>query len=234
VHVQGALNMAHAILDAAPDCWFVHVGSALVYGDSAKSGVPLEEAALLAPLDEYAVTKAAADLAFGALSHRGLKVLRMRPFNHTGPDQTEAFVVPAFVAQIARIEAGLAPTVIQVGNLDSERDFLDVRDVADAYALAIRRSGTLEANTIFNIASGIPRRIGDILDWFLRHSSVKIAVEQDQKRLQPSDLPRLVGNAARIRQALGWAPEYALEETLAAMLDDRRCRVRAQQHPAPC
>ena len=109
VHVQGTLNVASAILDRAPECWLVHVGSGLVYGESAKSGLPLDENTLLAPIDDYGVTKAAADLALGALSRRGLKCIRLRPFNHTGPGQTEAFVVPAFAMQIARIEAGLAP-----------------------------------------------------------------------------------------------------------------------------
>ena len=117
VHVHGTLNIAHAILDETPDCWLIYVGSGLVYGASAKFGLPLDEKALLAPIDEYAATKAAADLALGALSYRGLKVIRMRPFNHIGVGQSDAFVIPAFATQVARIEAGLAPAVIRVGNL---------------------------------------------------------------------------------------------------------------------
>jgi len=225
VHVHGTLNVAHAILDEVPDCWLIHVGSGLVYGASAKSGLALDETALLAPIDEYGATKAAADLALGALSYRGLKVVRMRPFNHIGVGQSDAFVVPAFATQVARIEAGLAPAVIRVGNLESERDFLDVRDVADAYALAVRRSGSLAHDAIFNIASGVPRRIGDILVWFLGQSRVTIAVEPDHNRLRPSDLPRIVGDASRIRNALDWEPHYKLEETLAEILDDCRRRV---------
>jgi len=224
VHVDGTLNIAHAILDETPDCWLVHVGSGLVYGGSAKSGLPLDEAALLAPIDEYGATKAAADLALGALSYRGLKVIRMRPFNHIGVGQSDAFVVPAFATQVARIEAGLAPAVIRVGNLDSERDFLDVRDIANAYALAVRRSADLADDVIFNVASGIPRRIGDILTWFLGQSKVPIVVERDQNRVRPNDLPRIVGDASRIRKALDWEPHYNLEETLAEILDDCRRR----------
>jgi GDP-4-dehydro-6-deoxy-D-mannose reductase len=158
----------------------------------------------------------------------------MRPFNHTGPGQTEAFAIPAFAAQVARIEAGQAPPVIRVGNLASERDFLDVRDVAKAYALAVCNSNYLEPNTIFNIASGVPRRIGEVLDWFLRHSFVKIAVERDTERLRPSDLPRIVGDAGRVRQRLGWAPEHIFEETLADILDDCRKHGGLKQERAPC
>ena len=225
IHVDGALNVANAILDKAPDCWLVNVGSGLVYGESAKTGRPLEESTLLAPIDDYAATKAAADLALGAMSYRGLKCVRMRPFNHTGPGQTEAFAVPAFAMQIARIEAGLAAPVIRVGNLDARRDFLDARDIADAYARAVLRSRDLVPNTIFNVASGVSWRMGDILDLLLARSSVKIVVEQDPLRMRPSDLPCIVGDATRARTLLGWAPQYSFEETLTAVLDDCRARV---------
>ncbi|MDX8531106.1 GDP-mannose 4,6-dehydratase [Mesorhizobium sp. VK25A] len=225
IHVQGALNVAHAILEKAPECWLLHVGSGLVYGESAKAGLPLDENALLAPVDDYAVTKAAADLALGALSRRGLKCIRLRPFNHTGPGQTEAFAVPAFAMQIARIEAGLAPRVIRVGNLDAERDFLDARDVASAYARVVLRSADLAPNTIFNVASGISWRMGNILQRLLAQSSVKIATEQDHLRLRPSDLPRVVGDATRAREQLGWAPIHRFEATLDAVLSNCRARV---------
>ncbi|RVC61667.1 NAD-dependent epimerase/dehydratase family protein, partial [Mesorhizobium sp. M00.F.Ca.ET.038.03.1.1] len=225
IHVDGALNVANAILNTAPDCWLVHVGSGLVYGESAKTGRPLDESTLLAPVDDYAATKAAADLALGALSYRGLKCVRMRPFNHTGPGQTEAFAVPAFAMQIARIEAGLAPPLIRVGNLDARRDFLDARDIANAYARAVLNSNKLAPNTIFNLASGLSWRMADILDLLLAQSSVKIVVEQDPLRMRPSDLPCIVGDATRARTLLGWAPEHSFEETLAAVLQDCRARV---------
>jgi len=229
VHVQGALNLAQAILDHAPDCWLLHVGSGLVYGETAKSGLPLNEEALIAPMDEYSVTKAAADLALGAQIRRGLKCVRLRPFNHTGPGQTEAFVIPAFANQIAKIEAGLAPPFIRVGNLDAERDFLDVRDVANSYALTVQYCETLEPGIIINIASGVPRRIDDVLKLLLAQSRVKIEVEHDPTRLRPSDLPRIVGDARRAHRRLGWVPQQAFEETLRSVLDHWRFRVSKLQ-----
>ena len=229
VHVHGTLNIAHAILDEAPNCWLINVGSGLVYGESAKSRLPLDERTLLTPLDEYSVTKAAADLALGALTHRGLRAIRMRPFNHIGAGQADAFVVPAFAMQIARIEAKLMPPIIQVGNLDAERDFLDVRDVATAYLMAVASSKNLNHDVIFNVASGIPRRIGDILEWMLEHSKVPIAVERDDARICRSDLFRIVGDASRIRRELGWKPEYAFEDSLGEVLEDCRNRVKMQR-----
>jgi GDP-4-dehydro-6-deoxy-D-mannose reductase len=227
VHVHGVLNLAQAILDHAPDCWLLNAGSGLVYGESAKPGLPLDETALLAPVDDYAATKAAADLALGALARRGLKCVRFRPFNHTGAGQSGAFAIPAFALQIARIEAGFAAPVIRVGNLDAERDFLDVRDVAEAYALALQSAGeSTEPGLVLNIASGVPQRIGDVLERLLGQSRVAVAVEQDPARLRPSDLPRIVGEATRARRTLGWAPRHSFDETLAAVLDDCRARIR--------
>jgi GDP-4-dehydro-6-deoxy-D-mannose reductase len=226
-HLYGTLNIARVILKRAPDCWLIHVGSGLVYGESAKAGRALDENALLAPIDEYSSTKAAADLALGALTRTGLKCIRLRPFNHTGPGQSEAFVVPAFAMQIARIEARLAPPIIRVGNLEAQRDFLDVRDVAGAYALVMKNLQRLESGCVLNVASGIPRRISDILASLVARSRVEISVEHDPERQRAGDLPVLVGDASRARKLLHWKPEYSFEETLTALLDD--CRARAVQ-----
>ena len=225
LHLNGALNLADAILGVAPECWLIQVGSGLAYGESAKAGLPLDETALLAPTDDYGASKAAADLALGAVCRKGLKCVRMRPFNHTGAGQAEDYVVPAFAMQVARIEAGLAPPGIGTGNLDAERDFLGVRDVAKAYALVVARSAALEPNAIFNIASGIPRRVGDILDQLLARSTVRITVERDAQRFRANDLPRVVGDASLARARLGWVPENDFEDTLSAGADDWRARV---------
>jgi GDP-4-dehydro-6-deoxy-D-mannose reductase len=225
IHVGGTRNLAQAILEHAPGCWLLNVGSGLIYGETARSGQPLDENALLAPVDDYGVTKAAADLALGALVRRGLRVVRLRPFNHIGTAQTEAFAIPAFAMQIARIEAGLTEPVLRVGNLDAKRDFLDVRDVARAYALTVEHTHELRSGVILNVASGIPCRIGDMLQTLLALSRVTITVEQDPARTRASDLPLIVGDAARARELLGWSSEYNLNDTLAAVLDDCRSRV---------
>ncbi|MGY3408343.1 nucleoside-diphosphate-sugar epimerase [Bradyrhizobium sp. GM5.1] len=157
---------------------------------------PCHETALLAPIDDYSVTKAA-DLALGAMAHRGLKCARLRPFNHTGVGQTGTFVVPAFAMQIAKIEARLTEPIMRVGNLEAERDFLDVRDVATAYASVVRNTQAIESGTILNIASGKAHRVRDLLEMLLALSQLGIKVEQDPARMRPSDLPRIVGNAQR-------------------------------------
>lgn len=224
-HAVAVERLGRLILQDLPDCWLVHVGSGLAYGRSALDGAPVAETAPLEPMDIYGVTKAAGDLALGALAGEGLRCLRLRPFNHTGPGQSEAFVIPAFAAQIARIEAGRQPPVIRVGNLDAVRDFLDVRDVVAAYADLVAAAGAMAPGRAVNIASGRGRRIGDLLDALCRMARVPVTVEPDPDRQRPSDLPALVGDAGVLAAATGWAPRHGLDETLRATLDDARARL---------
>ena len=225
VHVDGTLNIAHSILDMNPRCTLLSIGSGMVYGASANLKAQLDEDTILAPMDEYAVTKAAADLALGALAHKGLRCVRFRPFNHTGPGQDEAFVVPSFAMQIARIEAGLQSPVIRVGNLDAVRDLLDVRDVTDAYALAVKNAALIRPGTILNVGSGTGHRIGDILARLLALAREKIEVQQDPARMRPADVPRIVGDASRARMMLHWEPKYSFDNLLRDVLEDCRKRV---------
>jgi GDP-4-dehydro-6-deoxy-D-mannose reductase len=232
VNLHGALDLAAAILAHAPACRLIFVSSAEVYGGSFKAGAPLDESATLAPMNLYAATKAAAELALGAMTGSGLRLLRLRPFNHTGPGQAEAFVVPAFAGQIARIEAGLAPPVIKVGALRPARDFLDVRDVCAAYAACVGQADALPDNAVLNIASGRAVMIGDILNMLLDQARVSIAVEEDPARLRAVEIERAVGDAGLAERLLGWRPRIALEETLAGVLAAARANVSDGLRPA--
>ncbi len=185
MNLGGTLALARAILAHAPGCLLLFASSADGYGESFRGGEALDEGARLAPLNPYAATKAAADLALGAMVPEGLRVVRARPFNHTGPGQAPAFAVPAFARQAARIKAGLQPPVMQVGNLEPRRDFLDVRDVCAAYALCLARGEALPPGVILNLASGQARRIGDVLADVLREAGVKARVETSAARLRP-------------------------------------------------
>ncbi len=228
VHVFGSLNVAKAIMDHAPDCTLLYVSSGQVYGSTARTQDHLDEDALLAPSNDYAVTKAAADLALGAMAEQGLRCVRLRPFNHTGRGQTEDFVIPSFAMQIARIEAGLQLPVIKVGNLSAKRDFLDVRDVSRAYALTIARSMNLRCGAIYNIASGKPRRISDILRQLVSMSDVNIEIQQDFLRMRPLDTPSLTGNASRAKRDINWEPQFDFDETLDDVMAAARDAVSGQ------
>lgn len=221
VNLDGTLNVVLAMQQHAPSAHLLFVSSAEVYGDSLKNTEAITEAAPLQPVNPYAASKAAADILVRQAVSGGLSATIMRPFNHTGVGQGEAFVAPNFAAQIARIEAGVQPPMIEVGSLDDERDFLDVADVIDAYKLVLERRHDPAAHGVFNVASGVAVRIGDLLDRLLSMARLKIEVRVDPERLRPSPIPRVVGDASRLR-AMGWAPAHALDNTLAAILEDRR------------
>jgi GDP-4-dehydro-6-deoxy-D-mannose reductase len=229
VHLNGSLNVAHAIMKHVPQCSLLYIGSGQIYGASARGGAALTEASLLAPTNVYGATKASADLAIGALAEAGLRCIRLRPFNHIGPGQSEDFAIPSFAMQIARIESSLAPPIVRVGNLEAERDFLDVRDVAAAYVQSIVHADTIANGTILNIASGVPHRMSEILGKLLALSKTSISVEEDSSRMRPSDTPHFIGDATKARKLLGWAPKFSLDDTLADVLDYSRTLVSRSQ-----
>jgi GDP-4-dehydro-6-deoxy-D-mannose reductase len=224
VNLHGTLNIAQAVLEHAPGCQLLFASSAEIYGGSFREGHPLNESALLAPMNSYAATKAAADLALGSMASEGLRVVRLRLFNHTGPGQSEAFVLPAFARQIARIEAGHQLPCIHVGALDSWRDFLDVRDVCRAYIACLRLAPELMPGALVNIASGIPRKIGDIFDELMDLAGVHPEIVIDGARLRSSEIVSATGDAAGARQLLGWTPKILWAQTLADILADWRKR----------
>ena len=224
VNLFGTMNLAEAVMRHAPEARFIQAGSSQVYGGSFNAaGGTVDEKAPLAPLNAYATTKASADLLLGEMAEAGLNAVRVRPFNHTGPGQTTTFAVPAFAAQIAAIERGERKPVMRVGNLDARRDFLDVRDVVEAYLLAAT-APSLPRGVVLNLASGEPRRIGDVLDALLALSQVAVRVEPDPALMRSSDIPVTAGNAARARALLGWRPSIPWETTLRDVLDDHRRR----------
>ncbi len=227
VNLHGTLALAQAILAHAPACVLLFASTADAYGGSFRSGVALDEAAALAPMNLYGATKAAADLALGAMVGDGLRVLRVRPFNHTGPGQSGDFAVPAFARQVARIAAGRQAPVLHVGALDPLRDFLDVRDVCAAYAACLARADDLPPGTILNLASGTPRRIGNVLDDLLALAGVRADVATDQARLRPSEIALAQGDPALAHRLLGWSPQIAWRTTLADVLADWTARVAA-------
>ncbi|MBW3096876.1 NAD-dependent epimerase/dehydratase family protein [Pseudohoeflea coraliihabitans] len=235
VNFQGTLNIAAALRAHCPQARLIFAGSSESYGAAfALNEGPTDELTPLMPQSVYAATKACADIALGQLAAEGFDCIRFRPFNHSGPGQAPLYVVADFARQIAEIEAERRAPVIRVGNLDAERDFLDVRDVARAYALAAMAGAPqpskppaqpLPHSTAYNLASGRAVRIGAILDALIGMSRVSISIETDPDRLRPADIPRTIGDAGRAAAAFGWRAEIALNTTLADVLDDQRRQV---------
>ena len=186
--------------------------------------VPIRETNPLRPRSPYAVSKVAQDYqAYQYFQSYGMRIVRTRAFNHTGPRLADTFVTSSFARQVAEIEAGLREPVVRTGDLKPRRDFSDVRDIVRGYWLLLERGLPGE---VYNLCSGRAWAIQDVLDFMLSRSRVpNIEVREDPSRLRPSDVPVLVGDASRVEQAVGWRPEIPFEQTLEDLLAYWRRRV---------
>ena len=221
INALGTHYLLDAVRRSGLPCRVLVVSSGQIYQPSDE---PLDEDAPLVPPSPYGFSKLAADLlALDAARQEGLDVVVARPFNHAGPRQAPEFAVSSFARQIARIEAGLVPPELAVGNLNARRDITDVRDVADAY---VRLMDNGVAGRAYNICSGRAWRMRDLLDELLHQSPVRIDVRLDTDRLRPHDVPIVQGDATRMRAELGWIPTIGVEQTLADTLEWWRQRVR--------
>lgn len=215
-NIVSQLNLLNALREYASGATTIVVGSGEQYGLVRPEEIPITEDTPFRPNNPYAVSKIAQDtLALQHFLSWGQKTIRVRPFNHIGPGQTEHFVTSAFARQIARIEAGLQEPAIYVGNLEAVRDFTDVRDMVSAYLLVALRG---EPGEVYNIGSGQGHTIQWVLDQLIGLSHIKVEIKQDPLRMRPSDIPSNVCDPSRFRACTGWQPKIPLEQTLSDIL----------------
>ncbi len=229
-NVIGQLNLFEAVRQTGLDPAIQIAGSSEEYGKVLPDEVPIKETNPLRPLSPYAVSKVAQDMMGYQYFHaHGLRIIRTRAFNHTGPRRGDVFVESNFAKQVAEIEAGLQEPVMKVGNLTARRDYTDVRDIVRAYWLAVTKA---EPGEVYNIAYGKSYPIQKVLDMLLEMSSVKVRVEQDPARMRPSDVEILEGDASKFRAATGWEPKIPFETSLKDILAYWRGRIASHQTPA--
>jgi len=221
VNFLGARSVLEAARSIPPGVRVLLVGSGYVYGAAEPGAPPFTESSPLRPDSPYAWSKAAADLLGGVYASRGVDVVRVRPFNHTGPGRPDHFVESSFARQIAEIEAELRPSKMEVGNLEAVRDFLDLEDVLDAY---VRLLDSEVPAGVYNVASGRGTSIQELLDMLLAESSVRPAIKIKGARWRPTD--SCVGCAERLERLTGWAPTIPLQKTLEHLLGGWRETVR--------
>jgi GDP-4-dehydro-6-deoxy-D-mannose reductase len=220
VNSLGTLQVLEAAARCAVPPVVLVVSSAEVYGNTAGEA-PLTEEADLRPVTPYAASKVAAEyLAVQAWLGRGVPAMRVRPFNHVGPGQSPDFVVSALASRIAEAErVGGGP--VRVGNLSASRDFTDVRDVVCAYRLLAEKGSSGE---VYNVASGHSVPIAEIARQLCALAKVEVELVPDPELMRPADVPVFVGDATRLYEATGWAPQIPLQTTLKDMFDYWRMR----------
>lgn len=192
------------------------VSSADIYGVVPESELPITEDRLPAPRNPYASSKVAAEVLCGqwARTH-GLDIVIARPFNHTGVGQRPDFALPAFAREVAAIALGRQAPRLLTGDLGVTRDFLDVRDVLDAY-LALLAQG--EPGQTYNVCSGREVLLRDALQQLLDLAGVQAEVATDPARLRPAEQRRVCGSHAKLTHATGWQPRHPLRSTLSDLL----------------
>ncbi len=225
-NVVGQTNIFEAVRALELDPTIQIACSSEEYGLVHPHETPIKEDNPLRPLSPYAVSKVAQDL-LGYQYHQsyGIKAIRTRGFNHTGPRRGEVFVTSNFAAQLARIKAGRAEPVIEVGNLDAKRDFTDVRDTVRAYWLAVTKA---KPGEVYNIASGKAITIRELLDRLIVLTGVEVEVRQDPTRMRPSDVEILLGDASKFRADTGWEPQIPFDQTLKDTVEYWAERVAAE------
>lgn len=222
-NLMGTLYLFEAVRKFTPKARVLFVSSSDVYGVLTPQEGTLREEHSLHAVNPYAFTKISGEMMslFYAQIEK-MDVVIARSFPHTGPGQNPAFVCSDWASQIARIEKGLGKPVIKTGNCKVRRDFMDVRDVVKAYTL-LQQKG--KSGEVYNVCSGRAVKLEKILDLLLSFSLKKIEIEVDRQRLRKAEIPLLVGDNRKIREATSWEPQIPLKQSLKELLEYWRRKI---------
>jgi len=221
------INLFEALLSAGLRPRVLVVGSRDEYGPVQPEDVPTHENVPLRPATPYAVSKVGQDvMGFQYFAQHQLPVIRVRPFNHTGPGHDARFVIPSFARQLAEIEAGVREPVLRVGNLDVARDFTDARDMVRAYRLALVAG---VPGDVYNLGRGRSVRIADTVDELIGLCRIGVQTRVDPGLLRSSDVPRQEADTRKFTTLTGWQPRIPWHTTLTDTLEYWREKVASSQ-----
>lgn len=218
VNIGIEINMFEAALAQGAKPKFLIVSSGSLYDP--KAPLPLTEKSAVIPSSPYAVSKIGQEQMAFHYGLRGFESIVARPFNHIGPGQNPGFLVPDVAQQVVASEKG-GQSEIMVGNLDAQRDYTDVRDIARAYRLLLEKGVSGET---YNICSGKAVSGHDMVDGLLKAAGSSASLKEDPAKMRPSDTPVIYGDSGKLTAATGWKPEIPLETTLADVIKDWRGR----------
>lgn len=222
-NVFGTINLLEAVRQLRINP-LIHIAcSSAEYGLILENENPIRETNPFRPISPYGISKLAQDMVgYQYYKNYGLRIIRTRAFNITGPGEKENFVCSNFARQITLIEKGKQEPTIYVGNLEAKRDFIDVRNVVKAYWLALDKGISGE---VYNLCSGKAHSIGEMLNILLQMAKKDIVVKQEPKRMRPSDIPLQVGSFEKFHKQTGWMPTISLVQILKDLLNYWRQKV---------
>ena len=226
INFTGTFNLLNALKETGFKGKILYVSSGDIYGLADESSLPIKEEYPLKPRNPYAVSKVAVEALCYQWSvvEAGMRFIVARPFNHIGPNQSESFAVSSFAKQVIEIEIGLKKPLISAGNIDATRDFLDVRDVADAYKILLEKETGKKGISgnkfdVFNICSGAEVSMRSILNLMFEITGIEAEIEIDEAKLRPNEQKRIYGSGNKLKNYTGWRPKIPLKQSIEDILN---------------
>lgn len=213
-NVLGTVHLLEAARHLKKRIRFIYISTCEIYGGG---GGDIKENAAIKLMNPYAVSKHAAELICMNYSMTNdIDCVILRPFTHTGQGQSVDFVLPTIATQIVDIEKNKKPPLIELGNVAARREFMNVKDVVQAYKLAVEKC---KAGAPYNISSGEGHSIAEALDIFRKYAKVRFEVKSDPDRIRKTDIPELIGNGKKFARATGWKPRVPFAKTIEDLLN---------------
>jgi len=218
-NIMGTVNLLEAALLLNKRVRFIFISTCEVYGDG---GNKMSETSKISLKSPYAVSKYAAELICRSYGSAGIDCVILRPFNHIGPGQAEDFVMPTIAKQVAEIEKGKRPPLIELGNIEAKREFMNVQDIIDAYTLAIKKC---KPGEIYNISSNNGYTVAEAIEIFKKSSKKEFEIKVDPSRVRKDDIPVLIGNGSKFSDLTGWQPKIKFKKTIEDLLNYWRAKI---------
>ena len=227
VNYNATVNLLDSIKEFCSQCKILIPGSGEEYGEINENELPINPSTILRPVNPYAVTKIAQDLiGYVYFKSYGLKVIRTRTFNHEGPRREYVFGIPWYAYQISKIENDLQKPIMKVGHLDDKRNFTHVKDVVEAYWLAVNYCEPGELYLIGSDEDDAVFTFRQALEMLIKKSTIKkIEYKQDKKYMRPTNVPFLISNTKKFRKLTNWRPKITFDQILNDTLDFWRNRI---------
>ncbi len=217
-NIMGTVNLLEAAKSLKKAVRFIFVSTCEIYG----GGENILETAKIILKNPYAVSKYAAEMVCQNYAIDGIEYVILRSFTHTGPGQVKDFVLPTVAMQIAEIEKNKRPPLIELGNTEVRREFMNIDDIINAYKLAIEKC---EPGNIYNISSNRGYTIAQAIEIFKKLSKVKFETKTDPSKIRKVDIPVLIGNGDKFSRLTGWKPRVKFEKTIEDLLNYWRAKL---------
>jgi GDP-4-dehydro-6-deoxy-D-mannose reductase len=210
------INLVEAIRLESVSAKVLVISSSEVYGTPQDEDARRSEKAILKPETPYGASKAAIEMIARQYHHTySIRTIIARPYNHTGPGQRESFVLSSFAKRLMEIKLLNREPVIYTGNIEVERDFLDVKDVVKAYHMLLEKG---KPGEVYNVSSGKAQPLRWLLDEMIRITGLNVEIRVDLSLERNIDIPVLAGDNSKIMDEIGWKPEIEITETLKDLL----------------